>query len=148
MARASSIEVWNARTSRSLIRTWLTSSSVSLSTERGTAPGAVKSNRSRPGAFSEPACAAASPSAPRRARCTRWVAVCEREMARRRSTSICANAGAPTRDLTAADLAPVHDQAAQRDLDVEHLDLAVRAAAVRRRTRMTPPSGSWPPLSA
>ena len=33
-------------------------------------------------------------------------------------------------DLTGADLAPVHDQAAQRDLDVEHLDLAVRAPAV------------------
>ena len=90
IARASSIEVWYARTLRSSISTRLTSSSTSRRTVTGTAPDEVKSNRSRPGAFSEPAWAADSPSAPRSARCTRWVAVWLREVARRRSTSISA----------------------------------------------------------
>ena len=102
----------------------MTSSSVSRSTDSGTAPGAVKSNLSLPGAFSEPACAADSPSAPRSARCTRWVAVCDRDSARRRSTSISANAGAFDHDLARGDLAAVHDEPGQRGLHVEDRYLA------------------------
>lgn len=52
--------------------------------------GVLKSNRRRPGAFSEPAWVADSPRKLRMVWCTRWVAVCEREMARRRDTSISA----------------------------------------------------------
>ena len=55
IALASSIEVWYARTVRSPMSTRLTSSSTSRRTVTGTAPDAVKSNRRRPGAFSEPA---------------------------------------------------------------------------------------------
>ena len=39
-----------------------------------TADGVVKSNRNRPGALSEPACAAESPSERRNAACSRCVA--------------------------------------------------------------------------
>ena len=95
MRRASSGVVTNARTSWSSSRTALTSSSTSASTDAGTAPpGEVKSNRSRPGAFIEPACAAVSPSARRMPACTRCVAECDRETAARRDWSTVACAGA------------------------------------------------------
>ena len=60
------------------------------STLGDTPVGVLKSNRSRPGAFSEPAWVADSPRKLRIVWCTRWVAVCDREIARRRVTSISA----------------------------------------------------------
>ena len=69
------------------MRISLTRCSTSASTAAGTAPVAAKSKRNRPGEFSDPAWVAVSPSASRNALCTMCVAVCEREMARRRSTS-------------------------------------------------------------
>ena len=87
--------VTKARTSSSPSSTELTSSSTSASTVLGTAPaGEVKSNRSRPGALSDPAWAAESPRALRMPACTRWVAVCDREIADRRLMSIWAETGA------------------------------------------------------
>ena len=65
----------------------MTRASTSAITDVGTAPVAEKSKRNRPGAFSEPAWVAVSPSASRNALCTMWVAVCAREIERRRSTS-------------------------------------------------------------
>jgi hypothetical protein len=50
----------------------------------------LKSNRSRPGALSDPAWVADSPRKLRIVWWIRWVAVCEREIARRRITSISA----------------------------------------------------------
>ena len=67
MRRASSWSVTNHRTSRSRSSTSLISSSTSPSTLAGTAEGVLKSKRSRPGALSEPACAALSPSVRRSA---------------------------------------------------------------------------------
>ena len=119
----------------------MTSSSVSRSTDSGTAPGAVKSNLSRPGAFSEPACAADSPSAPRSARCTRWVAVCDRDSARRRSTSISANAGAFT--MTSP------------EVTLPRCTMSPGSGVCTSKTAISPPStlivpvsASWPPPSA
>jgi hypothetical protein len=68
----------------------LTCCSTSRSTDDAGAPGVLKSNRSRPGALSDPAWVAASPRKLRMVWWMRWVAVCEREIARRRSTSISA----------------------------------------------------------
>ncbi len=68
--RASSSVVTNALTARSRSSTSLTSSSTSRTTDPGTADGEGKSKRSRPGALSEPAWVAVSPSASRSARWT------------------------------------------------------------------------------
>ena len=65
----------------------MTRASTSLITDAGTEPVAEKSKRNRPGAFSEPAWVAVSPSASRNALCTMWVAVCAREIDLRRSMS-------------------------------------------------------------
>ena len=73
------------------------SSSTSPSTDCGTADGVVKSNRSRPGALSEPACAAESPSARRSPACSRCVAECDRDTDARRSRSTCASTTSPGR---------------------------------------------------
>ena len=111
------------------MRTALTSSSTSRSTLGGTAPAAVKSKRKRPGEFSEPACAADSPSALRKPRWTRWVAVWLREIARRRSRSISACACVADLELAAADLAAVHDRApAIGDCTSSDLDLGAAGA--------------------
>ena len=101
----------------------MTRASTSASTEVGTAPVAEKSKRKRPGAFSEPAWVAVSPSASRNALCTMWVA----GVRRGRSTGAAldvdqglrADAG---RDLAGEHLRLVHDQAGDRRLHVEHLD--------------------------
>ena len=101
----------------------------------------MKSNLSLPGEFSEPAWAADSPSALRSARCTRWVAVCERDSARRRSMSISACAGAPVT------ISP----------DLTRPRCTIRPASgvctsamstTPPSTVMTPESASWPPPSA
>ena len=60
----------------------MTRASTSAITDSGTAPVAEKSKRNRPGAFSEPAWVAVSPSASRNALCTMCVAVCAREIDR------------------------------------------------------------------
>src|ERR1039458_454393 len=147
IARASSIDVWNARTSRSLTRTWLTSSSASLSTDGGTAPIAVKSNRNLPGEFSEPACAADSPSAPRNARCTRWVAVCEREIARRRSMSISAYAAAPT--TTSPEVTrPRCTISPGTGVCTSRTSISPPSPAPLPAVLIRPVSASWPPPSA
>ena len=83
---------------------------------------AEKSNRNRPGAFSEPAWVAVSPSASRNALCTMWVAVWEREIDRRRSMSTSACAPAPTVDLAGEHRRLVHDQPGDRRLHVADLD--------------------------
>ena len=82
---------------------------------------AEKSNRNRPGEFSEPAWVAVSPSASRNALCTMWVAVCEREIERRRSMSTFACAPSPARHLAGQHQRLVHDQAGDRRLHVAHL---------------------------
>ena len=88
------ISAWTSRSSTSRA---LTRASTSRSTLTGSEEPAWKSNRNRPGAFSEPACVAVSPSASRMALCTMCVAVCERLIALRRSTSTSACASAPDR---------------------------------------------------
>ena len=77
----------SACTPRSASTRSLTRASTSSITDTGTAPVAEKSKRNRPGAFSEPAWVAVSPSASRNALCTMWVAVCAREIDLRRSMS-------------------------------------------------------------
>ena len=98
-SRASSWVMNSACTARSSSSTSLTLASTSDSTDTGSADGALKSNRNRPGAFSEPAWVAVSPSASRIALCTRWVAVWAREIARRRSMSTSACAAVAGADL-------------------------------------------------
>ena len=100
----------------------MTRASTSCITDAGTAPVAEKSKRKRPGAFSEPAWVAVSPSASRNALCTMWVAVCAREIDLRRSmsTSECAPTPAVTSPLST--LRGVHDQPGDRRLHVAHLD--------------------------
>ena len=83
---------------------------------------AWKSNRKRPGAFSEPAWVAVSPNASRIALCTMWVAVCARLIAWRRSMSTSELAADPTSTCPEIDPGPVHDQALDRRLHVVHLD--------------------------
>ena len=87
IARASScVMVW-AETARSSMSTSLTCCSTSRSTSGATAVGLGKSNRRRPGAFSEPIWVAVSPSRSRKARWIMCVAVWAREIALRRATS-------------------------------------------------------------
>ena len=80
----------------------MTRASTSAITDSGTAPAAEKSKRNRPGAFSEPAWVAVSPSASRNALCTMCVAVCAREIdsRRSRSTSECASSPGVTSPLS------------------------------------------------
>ena len=118
----------------------MTCCSTSCSTLGATPVGVLKSNRSRPGAFSEPAWVADSPRKFRMVWCTRWVAVCDREIARRRDTSISAYPDSPPH-LAPDHLGPVHDQARHRLLHVENLELA---ATDRDQTLV----GRWPPPSA
>ena len=127
--------------------TWLTSSSTSRSTEGGTAPAAVKSNRIRPGEFSEPAWAADSPSAPRNARCTMCVAVCDREMARRRAMSISASAAAPT---TTSPLVttPRCTISPGTGCCTSRTSIWPPGAPGALAARISPASASWPPPSA
>ena len=107
----------------------MTRASTSSITDSGTAPVAEKSNRNRPGAFSEPAWVAVSPSASRNALCTMWVAVWAREIDMRRSRSTSECGAEPGRHLAVEDLDRVHDQAGDRRLHVAHLDpRAVRRA--------------------
>ena len=108
----------------------------------GTAPAAEKSNRNRPGAFSEPACVAVSPSASRNALCTMWVAVCARLIERRRSTSTIACARSPrvTSPLSTfawCTIIPEIGDCTSR---------TSRTAPMASST--TPWSASWPPPSA
>ncbi len=92
----------SACTARSSRITSLTRASTSAITDSGTAPAAEKSKRNRPGAFSEPAWVAVSPSASRNALCTMCVAVCAREIdsRRSRSTSECASSPGVTSPLS------------------------------------------------
>ena len=142
MRRASSWVVTNARTSSSSCSTALTSSSTSSSTETGTAPaGEVKSNRSRPGALSEPACAAASPRCLRIPACTRWVAECERDTAARRPVSTSADTAAstvasPSVTRPRCTTSPVTG------------DCTSSTATANPSPRITPVSACWPPPSA
>ena len=122
MARASSTEVWNARTARSLTSTRLTSSSTSRSTVTGTAPAAVKSNRAGP---------ARSPSLPEpRTRPARRAARDAQGGSRYGAGGGPAALSVDLRvggradgDLAEPHGAPVHDEAGQRRLDVAHRDL-------------------------
>ena len=92
----------------------------------GTAPGVLKSNRSRPGAFSEPAWVADSPRKLRMVWCTRWVAVCAREIARRRVTSISAKPVSPGRTSPDTHAARCTMSARHRLLHVEDLEAGRR----------------------
>ena len=85
-----------AVTSRSSSSTALTRSSTSFITEGGTGAGFGKSKRSRPGEFSEPIWVAVSPRISRNALWIMWVAVCAREIARRRARSTSPIAPTPT----------------------------------------------------
>ena len=119
---ASAWLITSACTDRSSSTTSLTRASTSRITDAGTAPVAEKSKRKRPGAFSEPAWVAVSPSASRNALWTMWVAVWAREIERRRSVSTTAWAPTPQRDLAAEHPRLVDDQPGDRRLHVEHLD--------------------------
>ena len=107
----------------------MTRASTSAITEAGTAPVAEKSKRNRPGAFSEPAWVAVSPSASRNALCTMWVAVWAREIARRRSRSTQASAPGAEVHLAVEHPRAVDDQAGDRRLHVEHLEAGARCRA-------------------
>ena len=110
--RASSWVMISACTPRSASTRSLTRASTSAIADGGTAPVAEKSNRNRPGAFSEPAWVAVSPSASRNALCTMWVAVCARLIDLRRSMSTSAWPCWPDGHLAGEHLDLVHDQAA------------------------------------
>jgi hypothetical protein len=86
-------------------------------------PGVLKSKRRWPGAFSEPAWVADSPRKCRIVWWIRWVAVCEREIARRRVTSISVKPASPARTSPRSTRALVHDQARDRLLHVHGLEL-------------------------
>ena len=119
---ASAWVITSACTSRSSRITALTRASTSTITESGTAPVAEKSKRKRPGAFSEPAWVAVSPSASRNALWTMWVAVWAREMDARRSRSTSDWAREARRDLARQDGRAVHDEPADRRLHVADLE--------------------------
>ena len=121
----------------------MTRASTSAITEAGTAPVAEKSKRKRPGAFSEPACVAVSPSASRNALWTMCVAVWAREIDRRRSMSTSACAPVPTVTSPLEHLGLVHDQA--RVIGDCTSSTSTRAPLA---SSITPWSASWPPPSA
>ena len=126
---ASSWLMISACTGRSASTRSLTRASTSCSTEVGTAPVAEKSKRNRPGAFSEPAWVAVSPSASRNALCTMCVAVCARLIDRRRSTSTSACAVLPDVTSPESTFTWCTIEAADRRLHVEHLRPARRCRA-------------------
>src|SRR5207248_1837632 len=82
------------------------------------------------------------PGAPRSARCTRWVAVWDREVARRRSTSISAWAGEPT---TTSPDRTVPRCTTRPGSGVWTSVTAISAGPDGPSPRMMPWSGSWPP---
>ena len=140
--RASSIDVSYQVTSRSSWSTELISSSISASAAGETAPvGEVKSKRSRPGAFSEPAWAADGPSALRTPACTRWVPVCARAMAARRAASTSATTAA-SRDTSPAVTVP---RCTRRPATG---DCTSSTRTVNEAPRSSPWSACWPPASA
>ena len=100
----------------------MTRASTSSITDTGTAPVAEKSNRNRPGAFSEPAWVAVSPSASRNALCTMWVAVCAREIDLRRSMSTSEWAPSPGVTSPLRTLTVCTTRPGDRRLHVAHLD--------------------------
>ena len=139
---ASAWLITSACTARSASTRSLTRASTSSITDVGTEPVAEKSNRNRPGAFSEPAWVAVSPRASRNALCTMCVAVCEREMDLRRSMSTSACAPVPTvtspeSTLAWCTISPVIGDCTSRT--------STRAPLA---SSMTPWSASWPPPSA
>ena len=134
--------ITSACTSRSSASSEFTRASTSCSTDGGTAALALKSNRNRPGAFSEPACVAVSPSASRIALCTMCVAVCARLIARRRCTSTSGLPGRADLDLAAEHLRPVHDQRARAGFCTSETSMTAPSSSIR------PASASWPPPSA
>ena len=119
---ASSWVITSACTPRSASTRSLTRASTSFIADCGTAPEAEKSKRNRPGEFSEPAWVAVSPSASRNALCTMWVAVCERLIDLRRSTSTSDCAWPPSDTSPLEDARLVHDQPADRGLHVVDLE--------------------------
>ncbi len=131
-----------ARTGKSSSNSALTRASTSISTEGGTAEVALKSNRNRPGAFSDPACVALSPSASRMALWTMWVAVCAREMDRRRSTSTSESASSPaatspSRTVPRCTIMPLIGDCTSRT-----------SKTAPPASRISPASASCPPPSA
>ena len=136
----------NQRTSRSRSSTSLISSSTSPSTLCGTADGVVKSKRSRPGALSEPACAAESPSARRSPACSRCVAEWLRD-----TDSAPLHVDLREHQVAGTHLAGQHrravgDQPGQRRLHVDHGQLRLAAGGVDRDAGPSP--ACWPPPSA
>ena len=105
----------------------------------------AKSKRNRPGAFSEPACVAVSPSASRNALCTMCVAVWAREIA------------AAALEVDLAERRDARPPTSPRDDPAAVHDQARAPASARRATSTTAPlarrdarprSASWPPPSA
>ena len=139
---ASSWLMISACTERSASTRSLTRASTSVMTEAGTAPSAAKSNRNRPGEFSDPAWVAVSPSASRNALWTMWVAVCEREMDLRRSTSTTACAPTPTVTSPEATSARCTIRPVTGDWTSRISSRAPFSSSI------TPWSASWPPPSA
>ena len=140
--RASSWVISSACTARSASTRSLTRASTSAIADAGTAPVAEKSNRKRPGAFSEPAWVAVSPSASRNALCTMWVAVCARLMERRRSMSTDACACSPT--VTS----PESTRAWCTIMPVIGDCTSSTSTRAPLASSITPWSASWPPPSA
>ncbi len=139
---ASSIDITSAVTSSSRASTSLIFCSTSLSTVPGTAAGEPKSNRKRPGEFSEPAWAAVGPRASRSAWCVRWVALCARAMARRRPTSMWQYAPAPT--VTS----PTWTSPLWTVTPGTGCWTSLTSTTAPESRRMRPVSASWPPPSA
>ena len=108
-AFASSMVVSKMRTASSRASRRFASSSASSRISSGTRVGCGKSNRSRPGATSEPACRACSPSSCFNVQCTTCVEVWARAVASRRPASISAMGVLARADLPGLDDAQVHD---------------------------------------
>ena len=140
--RASSCDMISACTARSASTRSLTRASTSTIADCGTAPLAEKSNRNRPGAFSEPAWVAVSPSASRNALCTMCVAVWARLIERRRSVSTSAWPDSPT----------VTSPESTLTWWTTRPEIGDCTSRTSRRaplpSSMTPWSASWPPPSA
>ncbi len=140
--RASSCVVTNARTSRSASAISLICCSTSASTLTGTADGEAKSNRKRPGALSEPAWVADSPSASRSALCTRWVAVWARETDAAPLDVDLGEHGCPVR------ASPRTTRAVCTVRSGSAFCTSVTSSSVPSASTRRPASASWPPASA
>ena len=115
---------------------------IRLLADGGTGPLAEKSKRKRPGAFSDPAWVAVSPSASRNALCTMCVAVWAREidMRRSRAASECASSPGVTSPLSTVAWCTI------RPL-IGDCTSSIRSRAPLESS-MSPWSASWPPPSA